>query len=137
MWTYLFDLLDLPGEAQDALAKGLISTGHAKVLLGLKKGRALTEVLAQIVRKELSVRDAEALVRSHAEPKASGGSSVSTAPSKAPAWVGELESRLRDALGAKVVLRNGPGYRGSITIEYPSRDELERLTAQIAPKAEL
>jgi ParB-like chromosome segregation protein Spo0J len=85
--------------------------------------------LKRIVRKDLSVRQVEAAVRS------SGGSGASRVESKSrgPAWIGELESRLRQELGTKVELRNGAEYRGQIVLHYFGRDDLERLVARLAP----
>lgn len=129
-------LMDLPSEAQNALSEGLISAGHAKVLLGLGEVGAVKKALAQVVRKGLSVRQTEELVRS--KPGGSAGESKKAAAKpKTAAWVNEMESRLREALGVKVTLRNGAGYRGSITLDYKGREELERICDQIAPKPEL
>lgn len=126
-------LLDLPEEALEALSQGLISTGHAKALLGLGESDAIRKALGQVVRKQLSVRETEQLGRE--KPTAPKGDAP--AASRPPAWVGELEGRLREALGVKVTLRNGAKYRGSITLDYSGREELERLCDQIAPKKTL
>ena len=48
-----------------------------------------------------------------------------------------MEARLREALGVRVQLKNGKGYRGSIQLDYSSREELERLCDQLAPKETL
>ena len=126
-------LLDLPEEALEALSQGLITTGHAKALLGLGDADAVRKALGQVVRKQLSVRETEQLSRS-ASPKGTDSDPTPSKPAKVPAWVGELEGRLREALGVKVTLRNGKKYRGSITLDYSSREELERICDQVAPK---
>jgi hypothetical protein len=51
--------------------------------------------------------------------------------------VGELESTLRESLGTRVVVKNEPGYRGQIVIEYYDRGELERLCRHLAPPRSL
>jgi len=124
-------LLDLPSEAQDALAGGMISMGHAKALLGIKPKKAVLAALGKVVRGDLSVRATEALVKG-ATGVASSGSGAAVEP-----WVGEMEARLREALGVRVQLKNGKGYRGSIQLDYSSREELERLCDQLAPKETL
>lgn len=131
-------LLDLPDPALEAIAEGLITMGHAKALLSGKSQKAILAALGDVVRKGLSVRETESLLQ--ARGAASGAKSAAVSQDSlepvAP-WVGELESRLREALGAKVTLRNGPRYRGSITIEYAGREDLERLVETLAPKEQL
>ena len=128
-------LLDLPEEALEALSQGMITSGHAKALLGLADPAAIRSALGQVVRKQLSVRETERLTRSGADSEAPAGSTgASKVGATQPAWVGEMEGRLREALGVKVTLRNGSKYRGSITLDYANRDELERLCDQMAPK---
>ncbi len=128
-------LLDLPDEALEALSQGMISSGHAKALLGLGDADAIRKGLGQVVRKQLSVRETEQLARSIApsSPGVAGGKPAKGAAAH-PAWVTEMEGRIRDTLGVKVTLRNGKKYRGSITLDYSSREELERICELIAPK---
>lgn len=129
-------LLELPAEAQEAVSQGMISMGHAKALLALRAADAIRKALGEIVRKDLSVRDVEQLAKSNKGSKAAAEGARSVAPA-APPWVGELEARLREALGVKVTLRNGAKYRGTITLDYAGREELERICDQIAPKDSL
>ena len=127
-------LLDLPHDAQEALSTGLISMGHARALLGLKDEPTILGALEKVVRGDLSVRETEALSRpaSAAPPKGKVDAPEESQP-RAP-WVKEMESRLREALGVKVTVRNGKRYKGSITLDYGSRDDLERVCDLIAPK---
>ena len=129
-------LLELPDEAQEAVSQGLISTGHAKALLALREADAIRKALGEVVRKELSVRETEQLAKAGAQDrqKAPGGTPTALVQ---PPWAVELERRLREELGVKVTLRNGKKYRGSITLEYTGREELERICDQIAPKDSL
>lgn len=123
-------LLDLPSEAQEALAGGMISMGHAKALLGIKPKKAVLAALGKVVRGDLSVRATEALAKGTTEVAPRG--TVKVEP-----WVSEMEARLREALGVRVQLRNGKGYRGSIQLEYSDREELERICDQLAPEQKL
>jgi ParB family chromosome partitioning protein len=128
-------LLDLPEEALEALSQGMITSGHAKALLGLGDADAIRKGLGQVVRKQLSVRETEQLARSVAPSASSSeGDKVEKGAGAHPAWVTEMEGRIRDALGVKVTLRNGKKYRGSITLDYSGREELERICDLIAPK---
>lgn len=135
-------LLELPENVRQALAKGLIQMGHARALLGAKVDSDRLALLERTVREDLSVRSVEDLVRnltkrqepvSAAESEDEGGKTITP---QAP-WVRDLESRMREHLGTKVQLKNGPGYRGQIVIDYYQREDLERLMAILAPKPTL
>lgn len=130
-------LLELPEPAQQALAKGLIQMGHARALLGCKDAPLAQRLLEKTVREDLSVREVEGLVRSRtAGPISERSEPVKTVVPQAP-WVRDLEDRMRAHLGTKVQLRNGPGYRGQIVIEYFQREDLERLSEVLAPRTRL
>ena len=124
-------LLELPEKVQEALSKDLISMGHARALLGCPQERSQLALLEEIVRTGLSVRDTEARVRSLKAPK-----EVPRPPAARPAWVGPLESRLRNSLGTKVAL-DGTADKGRIVLEYYTRQDLERLLEQLAPRPTL
>ena len=121
-------LLDLPQEVQVALAKDLISMGHARALLALASKEQQTETLARIVREGLSVRQVESIPRLQ---RSSRPDRASPPPRKT--WIAELEARLRERLGTKVAVRNARGYRGQIVIDYFDRSSLERICEVIAP----
>lgn len=123
-------ILDLPSEAQEALAGGMISMGHAKALLGIKPKKAMLAALGKVVRGDLSVRATEALVKGTTEVARRAATEVEP-------WVSEMEARLREALGVRVQLKNGKGFRGSIQLDYYNREELERICDQVAPKETL
>ncbi len=126
-------LLDLPAKGQDALAKGLISMGHARALLSLGADGQLNAILEETVRRELSVRDVERLVR-EATNGPSARSSKRTVPAQtSPPWVRELEAKLRTRFATKVTIQNGEGYRGRVTVEYYNRADLDRVCDLLAP----
>ena len=68
-------LLKLPDEVQLALKEGLISMGHAKAIAGAPDGMQV-RVLKRIIKKGLSVRQAEELVRSLTEQPAAAAQNV-------------------------------------------------------------
>ena len=130
-------LLELPTEAQEALKTGMITMGHARALLSFKGEKEILGALGHVVRKELSVRDTEQLARDGGPGGSTASAATSAASKEAPSgapWVGEIEAQLREKLGVKVSLRNGKKYRGSITLDYSNREELDRIVAMIAPK---
>src|SRR5580692_3820197 len=65
----LLRLLELPPEVCERLERREIEMGHARALLGLPQRRQQTEVAMLVVRKSLTVRETEALVRRMAQPQ--------------------------------------------------------------------
>lgn len=129
-------LLELPLQVQEALARSVISMGHARALLGHPEPTALPAMLQRIAREDLSVRHVEQIVRAAVERSREQPQAKPRTDSRPP-WVGELESTLRESLGTRVVVKNEPGYRGQIVIEYYDRGELERLCRHLAPPRSL
>ena len=117
-------LLGLPAPVLDALEQGLVTEGHARALLALPTASRQIEAMQVVVRKSLSVRDAEQLVREWLEPAKDGSSKASKRPEKRAA--GPVETDLSRTLGTKVRLRGGM-KKGRIEIEYYSQEELMRL----------
>ncbi|MCR9166506.1 MAG: ParB/RepB/Spo0J family partition protein [Nannocystaceae bacterium] len=119
-------LLRLPPRVQELVQVGTLSMGHARALLGLEHEDAINSVATEVVRGNFSVRATEAAVRKynaaqkHEEP--------SDEDSRRKIIVGELETRLRRRLGARVKLKaKGKKGHGMIEIPYASLDELDRL----------
>jgi ParB family chromosome partitioning protein len=128
-------LLELPASIQEAVGRGLISMGHARAMLGHPDPKRLLPLVERVTREGLSVRQVEQLIRAAGSSKSTPRTQGPESPK--PAWVGELESRLRESLGRKVTLRNGAQYRGQVVIDYYDRDDLERLCNLLAPQAQL
>lgn len=112
-------LLSLPDEIKRLLQEGKLSMGHAKALLSMDSAEKQLEAARDIVRSGLSVRASEKLSKSKGKKKGS------QAPLKDPD-VASLEQKLIKHLGTKVAV-NSKGQKGSITIEYYSLEELDRL----------
>lgn len=137
-------LLELPREVQEGVTAGLITTGHARALLGASGPDHVKQLFERVVRDELSVRETEQLVKAAAvedtPAAANPGSPVAPAPDAKPpvrsreVWVGTLETRMREHLGAKVELQKGKGYRGRIVVHFNGREDLERITELLGPK---
>jgi len=116
-------LLSLPKRAQTLLAKGKISTGHARAIIAAPDPTELADAIAE---KGLSVREAEEWVR---RIKASDGKPAKM-PSEKDADTRKLEKDLSDALGLKVDLRHKtPG--GELRLKYKTGDQLEALIKRL------
>lgn len=123
--TNTLRLLKLPEVAQNALAGGLITEGHARALLGLSYPQAQAAALQTILAQDLTVRKTEELVR-----KLSGEKPPVRPPVEPAPEIKALEERLRQALGTRVTLRHGK-KGGTLLIHYYSDEELDSLIAQI------
>jgi ParB family chromosome partitioning protein len=130
-------LLELPAKVQEAVGGGLLSMGHARALLGLPTAAAMISALGQIVRKDLSVREVERLVRERVSKAAQGGAEAAAGDDRPEPWVGEIQRRMQDHLGTKVSLQDHQGKRGRIVIEYYTRTDLDRLCGLLAPQETL
>ena len=115
--------LTAPQPLQDAVMEGKISEGHLRALLPLPLSDALS-ALATVIARQLSVRDAEALVRKMVHPPKRGRARARLRGGDPE--LAEVTSELRAALGTKVeVLRGRKG--GRIAIDYYSDEDFERL----------
>ena len=120
-------LLRLPSEVQSEVAAGTLSMGHARALLALASETDQRSVARDVISRNLSVRETEALVRKAGEaakPK------EPPAPKPVDVHTRAAEDRLRLALGTRVrVVRQGT--RGRIEIDFGSEDELIRIYDQL------
>jgi len=126
-------LLRLPSSIQQDVVIGQLSMGHARALLALDSAARIKEARDQVVKKQFSVRQTEALVKKLKEGQGSKGA---PRKSRLDPELADLVARMQRALGTKVSLhpqaRGGKG--GKIEISYYSREELERLLDVLAGK---
>jgi len=120
-------LLRLPQEVRANVASNAISMGHARALLALSDEAAQLRVGRDIVAKQLSVREVEALVKKGSQEE---GKTDGPAQKKADANTRAAEDKLRMALGTRVRI-NRKGKGGRIEIEFVNEDELQRLYEQL------
>jgi len=115
-------LLKLPPDIRKSLRKGDISAGHARAILQAKIGPAMHKIWKAILKQDLSVRGAEALVKAATEPP----KKKKIIFTKKSPQVQALENQLIEVLGTKVELK--PRKKGgAIEISYFSDDDLERI----------
>ena len=110
-------LLTLPEKILDLIRNNKISQGHAKVLVGLENALLLTD---KIIKKKLSVRQLESLVRlfkngSNKSFKSKDTNIIAT------------ENDLSDKIGMRVILNNKKNNSGTLSIEYKDVNQLDRL----------
>lgn len=126
-------LLSLDGEMQGYVAKGILSVGHAKVLLGIEAAEERTVLARRVIEDGLSVRATEKLVQTK---KGSSGGRKSSKSRQTPAGaaIAGIEKRLTSHLGAKVNLKHA-GTKGQIVIPYASNDDLQRILEKLGVEA--
>lgn len=118
-------LLKLPPVVQEALRAGEISEGHARALLGLPSPQAQAAALQTLVRRSLSVRQTEDLVR-----HLTGERRPTSRKTSRPPEVTDLEERLRLSLGTRVTLKRGR-RGGNLVIHFYSDEELNALVDRL------
>ncbi len=120
--TNILRLLSLPPEHKDNVRKDKLTVGHAKAILSLPKKAQQIAAGREIIKKGLSVREAEHLSRKIIQRRKKGGDTRK----KRDIHLNAVEEELKKALGTKVMIRDSKG-RGKIEIEYYTKKERERL----------
>ncbi len=128
-------LLSLPPAVQRRIAAGVLTAGHAKVLLSIKGAAAQQRLADRVVAEGLSVRATEEAARLMQDqevdestgPRSGGGNRQRV---QVPGLV-ELQDDLSDALEARVRIAMG-ARKGKITVEFLSVNDLERIVGIIA-----
>ena len=119
-------LLKLDHRVQNMLEDEMISTGHARALLGISDGDMQYQIAMKVFDEKLSVRDIEKLVKTMNQPK-----KEKEQKDKYSFLYQDLEEKMKQILGSKVHIKNKKDNKGKIEIEYYSRDELERIVDMI------
>ena len=114
-------LLTLPNEVIKLIEDQKLSQGHAKVLVGLENSILIAK---KIIDKNLSVRQAESLVRIYKSPRKF---KIVTNDTNIKA----LERNLEEKTGLKVKIHHKKNNKGILSFEYDNTDQLDRLVMVI------
>jgi len=135
-------LLDLPDEVKQLLGSGLLSTGHAKVLLGLTDATEQTLLGRKCVTEDLPVRSLEKVIRRR-KAEAVGADMRRPGKSDLPdSYVRDLTDRLHRHFGTAVRLTpgvthaNGKHTKGMLEIDFYDNDDLDRVLALLGVTVE-
>jgi len=120
-------LLLLPGLVQKYIEEDQISMGHAKAILSLNTEREKIRYTKKVLKKSLSVRQIEELVKARFSKGKAKRSGVRDAN------LLDIEEELQHVLGTKVKVIHGK-KRGRIEISYFSNEDLERIYKIILDK---
>ena len=124
-------LLKLDKRVQEMLIQGLITGGHARALLALEDGEQQYQISLKIVSEKLSVREVEKLVKALGKPKKNTKEKEAEEEKDLSFIFRDLEERMKQAMGTKVVINKRDRNKGKIEIEYYSKAELERIVEPI------
>ncbi len=126
-------LLELPDEVKQLVGSGLLSTGHAKVLLGLTDITEQTLLGRKCVTEELTVRTLEKLIQRRKADLEGTETRRPGKPDLPESYVRDLSDRLHKHFGTAVRLTpgvthaNGKHTKGVLEIDFYDNDDLDRL----------
>lgn len=115
-------LLKLPANIQGAVLKGKISGAHARALLPLETDEAQTAVMNSIIKRDLSVRQVEEIVKKINSGAKPGSKLVRSLPAE---W-SYLQTQFRQSLGTRVDIQKGQNG-GKVVIHFYSDEDLQAL----------
>ncbi len=123
--TNLLRLLDLHQDVNMMLVQGELEMGHARALLSLSE-KEQRQAAIKVVRRDLTVRETERLVRSMLT-----GSDYPEKPSHIDPDIKKLEETLSEKFGAVLKVQHNSRGKGRVTIHYNSLDELDGILAHL------
>ena len=119
-------LLALPDEVRAQVSAGVLSAGHAKVLLGLPSEDLIRAAAQEITEKGLNVRQTEALCKKLAKPPRPPKPKPD--PFNRPKRAVEVEAALKEVTGSEVHVEYKDG-KGSLKIDFYSDDMLQKFVS--------
>ena len=123
-------LLTLPASVQKRVAAGVLSSGHARALLGLSDPEEMDKLASRIIAEGLSVRSTEEIV---AMKIASGEQPKKPKTSKTNPWVGSaIQQSLENHFDTKVSIK-GSTKHGRIEIVFSSPEDMDRILQLLVP----
>ena len=129
-------LLALPQEVRHKVSEGILSAGHAKVLLGLPTQELMQQAAEEIEANGLNVRQTEALCKKLAKP--AKPPKLKPDPFNRPKRAVEIEAALKEVTGSEVHVEYKDG-KGSLKIDFYSDEMLQKfadLLGHYDPEAE-
>lgn len=116
-------LLKLDDRVQQMVIDDMLTTGHARALLGIEDPELQVTTAARVFDEKLSVREVEKIVKDIQKGK--------TEKKKEKVVQDfiytDLEEKMKSVIGSKVSINQKPKGNGKIEIEYYSKDDLERI----------
>ena len=107
-------ILSLPEEVLKLIEEKKITSGHAKILVGLDNAIFLAN---KIIEQKLSVRQTEKFVQLFKHPKKTSRAYID--PN-----IRDLEKMISEKIGLNVIIKNNKRNKGTITFSYKEIDQL-------------
>jgi ParB family chromosome partitioning protein len=133
-------LLELSDSIRKYVADGLLSVGHAKVLLSLERDKEKELLAKRAIKEGMSVRALEKLVKKLNQPEKKPRAERADLPSD---YLHTLSDELHQFFGTSVritpskTLTNGRKVKGSLEVDFHDNDELDRLLTLVGYSNEL
>jgi ParB family chromosome partitioning protein len=121
-------LLRLPAKVQHDLKVGLVSVGHAKVLLGVENPEQQEALCDEIVKKGLSVRQLEEKVKQMVKLPAA---KKKDEPVELPQMYYRLLENVGRYFGENISLKRSESGKGTLTIKFDSDEQMEKFLSAI------
>ena len=125
--TNAMRLLKLNDKVQQMVIDEMLTTGHARALLGIEDQEKQYNVAQQIFDEKLSVRDTEKLVKNLQNEKKAKPEDTKKIDPKIEAIYRDLEEQMKKIFGTKVAINSKNEKSGKIEIEYYNQEELDRI----------
>lgn len=125
--TNAMRLLKLNEKVQQMVIDEMLTTGHARALLGIEDQEKQYLIAQKIFDEKLSVRDTEKLVKKIQNEKKDKKEEKTKLDPKIEAIYHDLEEQMKGILGTKVSINPKDEKKGKLEIEYYSQDELDRI----------
>lgn len=122
-------LLKLCDEVQQMIIDDMITTGHARALITIEDPEQQYIIAQKIFDEKLSVRDVEKLVKNlNSPPKVK---KIIQTDKALEIIYQDMEEKLKQSLGTKVVISSKGGGSGKLEIEFYNHDDLEKITDKL------
>lgn len=118
-------LLDLPENILEYVKNGSLLAGHARALLGLKDRSAMEALAVRVIKRNLSVRETEAAVKSLNR----GNTAKDNADNDKLGYIEDLERRASGLTGRRI--RISDGAKKALHIEFSDNADLEALLVKL------
>ena len=125
--TNAMRLLKLNDKVQQMVIDEMLTTGHARALLGIEDQEKQYNVAQHIFDEKLSVRDTEKLVKNLQNEKKAKPEDTKKIDPKIEAIYRDLEEQMKKIFGTKVAINSKNEKSGKIEIEYYNQEELDRI----------
>ncbi len=129
--TNALRLLKLDPRVRQMLIDEMLTTGHARTLLGIQDYDQQYDAAQLVFEQKMSVRETEKLVKKLTNPAPVKETPKQQGNEAMDLICREIEDRMKDILGTKVSVKRKNDQKGRVEIEYYSSEELERIYEMI------